>query len=201
MNDQLNGQLTDSWVIPTYARELLWVETDSGCVRTEGKTGLFTLPAPADVVTIRWGGEGGAVLARLSWRADSLGWDGAVRVGGFIDSMHITEIDALKDSALVVLHVGGQPLKPTAAPYPDARQRRRSPYARPDYYEGIDDSLDETHTTWILLDDSPLVMLAQDALVSKLRVWCFGRLAANESGWGAFLALPLLLEGITLFGG
>ena len=45
-----------------------------------------------------------------------------------------------------------------------------------------------------------MLTLAQDALVSKLRVYCFGRLAEEDGGWHEHFALPILLEAMTLFG-
>jgi hypothetical protein len=73
------------------------------------------------------------------------------------------------------------------------------PYPVANFFNGVVDELDETVTTWMALEDSPALSLAQDALVSKLGVYLFGRLAAQEAGWHEYFALPLALEGMTLF--
>ncbi len=195
MNDERSGQLTSTWPIPAYAQGLLWLETESGAVRTEGEHGLFQLNAPSPVVIVRWGGASGPALAQLRWRADSLAWDGSVRVGGFVDALHLTD----QPHPLAVLSVGGQPLKYDTVPYPGAGERPRVPYTAPAFGDGLAQEVEEALTTWLAPDDSPLLGLAQDALVSKLRVYCFGRLADEDGGWHAHFALPILLEGMTLF--
>ncbi|MBK8027134.1 MAG: hypothetical protein IPK19_38535 [Chloroflexi bacterium] len=198
MNDQLSGQLVLDWAIPKYAQEMFWLESPSGAVQTEGVQGLFTLPEPADSLVLRWGGAEGPALARLAWRVDSLEWDGTVRLGGYIDAMHIAPAGEV-DGAIVVLHLGGQPLKPGAAPYVGGAQRKSLPYQTPGFFEGIDDDTAESFSTWLAVDDSPVLALAQDALVSKLRVWCFGRLTAEKARWHERFALPLWLGEMTLF--
>ena len=177
---------------------MLWLTTEADAVRVEGAHGLFTLTAPADTLTLRWGGADGAALAQFRWQVDTLEWDGAVRVGGFIDSMHITTIPQLP-APIVVLHVGGQPLKPGVKPFPALADRARTPYPIPSWGDGIDDAVDEGVTTWMAFDEDPALTLAQDALVSKLRVYCFGRLAGQRDGWHEHFALPIALEGMTLF--
>ena len=198
MNDGLSGQLTSSWTIPAYAQPMLWLTTEADAVRVEGAHGLFTLTAPADALTLRWGGADGAALAQFRWQVDTLEWDGAVRVGGFIDAMHITTIPQLP-APIVVLHVGGQPLKPGVKPFPALADRARTPYSIPAWDDGIEDAIDEGVTTWMAFDEDPALTLAQDALVSKLRVYCFGRLAGQRDGWHEHFALPIALEGMTLF--
>lgn len=198
MNDQLSGQLTARWTIPAYARELLWLETESEAVQAQGAHGLFTLTAPAEWLTLRWGSAEGASLRQFRWQVDSLEWDGAVRLGGYIDAMHIAELPPLPDP-VVVLSVGGQPLKPGIKPYPDLADRRAVPYPVPSFHDGLADEVDETVTTWMAFEGSPALALAQDALVSKLRVYLFGRLAEQAWGWHDLFALPLALEAMTLF--
>lgn len=196
MNDQLSGQL--GWPIPAYARNLLWLESEAGAVKLEGAQGLFTLEAPADVLTLRWGAADGPALAQLRWRADSLEWDGSVRVGGYIDALHITELDELP-APITILHLGGQPLRPDVSAYPDRAARRAVPYRVPSFFDGIADAVDESVTTWMAFEDSPALVLAQDALVSKLPVYCFGHLAEGDAGWHEYFALPIALEAMTLF--
>lgn len=201
MNDQLSGQLVDpqsGWKIPAYARGLLWLEGESGAVKAEGAQGLFTLAAPAQVLTLRWGGAQGPALAQLPWRVDSLEWDGSVRVGGYVDAMHITELDDLP-APVTILQVGGQPLKPGISAFATRASRKQVPYAVPSFFDGLADEVDESITTWMALEDSAALTLAQDALVSKLGVYLFGRLAEQDAGWHEHFALPVALEAMTLF--
>ncbi|MDZ4770174.1 MAG: hypothetical protein SGJ24_13675 [Chloroflexota bacterium] len=195
MNDQHSGQLCGAWTIPVYARGLLWIDSEAGAVAVEGDKGLFTLPAPADMLTLRWGGADGAVLARLPWRVDSLDWDGTIRLGGFFDTIHMAASGEI-EGGIMVMHLAAYPLKPTSAPYPVARG---GALMSPNFYDGIDDSVGETFTTWIATDDSPALTLAQDALVTKLQVWCFGRLTADKARWHERFALPIWLNEMTVF--
>ncbi|MBI1259537.1 MAG: hypothetical protein GC204_18880 [Chloroflexi bacterium] len=195
MNDQLSGQL--GWTIPLYARNLLWLESEAGVVKVEGAQGLFTLEAPAEVLTLRWGSAEGPALTQLRWQADSLEWDGSVRIGGYIDSMHITELDDLP-APITILQLGGQPLKPAVNAYLPRAARRSIPYPVTSFFDGLAE-VDETVTTWMAFEDSAALILAQDALVSKLPVYCFGHMAEQEAGWHDLFALPIALEAMTLF--
>jgi hypothetical protein len=199
MNDELSGQLTSTWKIPDYAREALWIESDSSeSAQTEGEFGLFTLSAPASVINVRWGAEDGCILARLKWQADTLEWDGSARIGGYIDAIHLTEIPG-SPVAIAVLFMGGQPLKPAFAPYPNAQQRLMIPPHNTDFHAGLAAEAPESLTTWLVPEDSPLMTFTQDAMLQNTRLYCFGRLAEKESGWDRHFALPLLLESVTLF--
>jgi hypothetical protein len=198
MNDELSGQIADKWNIPNYAQEMLWLSSEFGAVQAEGPQGAFTLPAPAEVLTIRWGGPDGAPLAQLRWKADSLDWDGRVRIGGYIDAMFIGEVGDLPEP-VSVLHVGGQPLRPNTSPFPRHKDRRNLPYPLPSFEDGIATEVHEGMTTWIAYDEAPALSLAQDALVSKLRVYCFGRLAPHAWAWHKQFAEPIVLEAMTLF--
>lgn len=196
MNDERSGQLTSVWTIPAYARRMLWLDTEAAIAQADGAHGVFRLETPAEVVVVRWGGAQGPALAQLRWRADSLEWDGTVRMGGFVDTLHLTG----EPYPVVLLSVGGQPLRYDAAPYPSAGERARVPYAAPSFSDGLAEEVEEGLTTWLAPDDSPLLTVAQDALVSKLPVYCFGRLAEEDGGWHEHFALPILLEAMTVFG-
>jgi hypothetical protein len=199
MNDELSGQLTSpGYRLPTYAQRHLWLEAEAGVAHLEGERGLFALPAPAERLILRYGHEAGAVLAALRWSADTLDWDGVVRLGGFVDALHMAEVAGF--GAVGLLFLGGQPLQPQALVGMPASRRAADEYAPPDYFGAVDDTVDETTTTWLVSEDSPLLTLAQDALMNRLRVWFTGRLAAHQSGWERHFALPLLLETVTLFG-
>lgn len=196
MNDELSAQLSKSWSIPAYARDHLWIETDSDTVKAEGAHGLFTLSAPTDRVIVRWGAPDGPALRQLRWMPDALAWDGSVAVGGYIDTLYVEENDELPE-ALAILHVGGTPLRYDARPYP-TKADRRQPLATPSF-DALRVDMDESVTTWMALDGAPALALAQDALVTKLRVHLYGRLAEPEWGWGDRFALPIALEALTVF--
>ena len=197
MNDELSGQLTSDWRIPAYARGLLWLETESDTVQVEGARGSFKLSAPAPILTLRWGGADGPALTQLRWQVDSLEWDGSARIGGYVDALHVTEQLDLPEP-VTVLQVGGQPLKPGPA-FPTAAQRKQVPYPVPSFFDGIAQDIPEAVTTWLALTDSPALVLAQDALVSKIPVYCYGSLAEDDAGWQELVALPLSLDAMTIF--
>lgn len=203
MNDELSGQLTADWRIPAYAQKMLWLSGTGDNVqgvRTEGDTGLFELQRPAPIVTIRWGAADGIPLAQLRWRIDNLEWNGSVRIGGFIASMHLMDFAPL-DMPLVVLHIDGQPLKPETQPYTSASQRSQWPYAAPDFHAGIDETSAADTTTWLVSYDSPLAALAQDAMSGKALIYAYGRLPDEARGWHQVFALPILLDAMTVFAG
>lgn len=198
MNDELSGQLVGTrYRIPQYAQGSLWLETETDRVKLEGETGLFTLTAPAQMLTLRYGHEIGPALTVLGWKADSLEWDGTVRMGGYVDALQLAEISGF--GAVAVLFLGGQPLNAQANVAPPVKLRNTDVYVSPDFYTGIVDEIDETCSTWLVGEDSALLTLAQDALMNKLRVWFTGRLADHNSGWEKQFALPLLLEAVTIF--
>jgi hypothetical protein len=195
MNDELTGQLGSD--LPLYAQSSLWLETESGVVQTEGESGLFELDAPARLLTLRWGHKTGPALAHLQWQIDNLNWDGNVRIGGMVEAIHLTELPGL-ETTIVVVHLSGRPLKASALPYGSPSQRNRMSYEPPDFLESLVEDVDETTTTWLVGDDSPLYGLVHDAMLNNLRVWFTGRLAEDGSGWDKLFALPLLLETVTL---
>lgn len=200
MNDELSAQLAaKSWRIPDYVNGALWIEGDGETVRAEGPAGLFTLKSPSAWINVRWGSANGAVLARLRWQADCLNWNGRVRLGGYIDALHLSQLGTGGDEYYGVVFFGGQPLKPETSLYPTTGQRTRSVYAPPDFYKLIDSDVPETTSTWIASDDSPLLTMAQDAMFNKARVVFTGRLTTSAEHWERVLALPLMLETITLF--
>lgn len=195
MNDTRSGQLTTQIAIPAFARSHLWLETYTGCVPLEGPQGLFTLAAPAEHLILRWGGAEGSVLASLRWQADSLGWNGQIRIGGMVEAIHMMSVPNL-DVGLAVLIVEGQPLTPGTTPYPTATQRLQLPYRLPDFFEGIESEIDPTVTTWLVPEDSGLLAMAQDAMSNNLRLYLQGTLNA---AWRDFAAIPLALDAVTLF--
>ena len=198
MNDELNGQLSSRWIIPEYAQGALWIEGDaSDPAPAIGEFGMFSLARPSQMVNVRWGAPDGAILARLRWQSDSLEWDGAVNVGGYIDAIHLTSVDGI-EVAIGILYMGGQPLAPSQKPYP-RRAERAAPIAQAEFHAGLAAEAPETLTTWLVSEESPLLTFAQDSMLNNTRLYCFGRLAEQGSGWETQFALPILLESITLF--
>jgi len=200
MREQKTGQLAaPGWKIPPYAQNRLWVEEMGVGAPALGELGQFTLEFPLAGATLRWDGPEGAVLARLPWPGETdLGWRGAVRLGGYIDALHVAEIPGL-DCPLLVVYLGGQPLKPDFSPYPAGKQRTPIPQAPPDFYTGLAAEVLESTSTWLVAESSPLTAYVHDALVNSLRVYCFGQLADEAGGWHNHFALPILLEAMTLF--
>ncbi len=198
MNDETSGQLTNKWRIPDYAQGQLWVEGVGGAAQAEGAHGLFELSTSTPDVTIYWNNvHDGAALASLPWQPDSLEWDGSIKIGGYVDAIHLMEIPDV-DLVVNVLYLGGQPLKPDIRPYPDAGYR--GAITQPDFHACLVSEITESYTTWIVPEDSPLSQIAQDAMMNNLRLHCYGRLADDDSGWARFFGLPIVLEAMTIFG-
>ena len=199
MEQVQKGKLVASnWAIPRYGQGLLWLESRSGLVQPKGEHGLFTLETFTPNLVLRWGKQDGPALAHLPYREETLGWDGAVRIGGYIDALYMTEIPGL-DFPIMLVYLGGQPLKHHHNPYPAAAMRTQTPFPTPDFYVGLAAEVPETITTWLVAEHSPLSTLAHDAMVNNLRLYCFGRLAEEAGGWHNYFALPILLEAIMVF--
>ena len=197
-----NGEQTTQlaapgWEIPSYAQDALWLSGTAIHARTTGNQGQFQLAAPAPELTVRWGGVNGPILAQLPWKTPSLGWDGQVGIGGFIDALHITSIPGL-EFAIVVLFMIGQPIIPGYTPTP-AASMRTTPITAPEFFDGLVNDAPETVTTWLVSEESSLASVAQEAMTSGLRLYFFGSLAEETGGWHRRFALPLLLESATVF--
>ncbi len=202
MNDETSGQLMGAGcALPEYAQTALWLCSEAESVRVEGPVGLFELSAPAPLLWLRWGHPDGPVLAALHWEPDSLGWDGQVRLGGSVEALHLSA-QITTEMAIGVLHLLGGPLVPDARPYPDAALRHDpAAYNAPSYLESLDDTptgAEASLTTWLVADDDPLLTLAQDAMMNNQRVWFCGTLALDDTPWPGLMALPLLLESVTV---
>ncbi|MGB1285627.1 MAG: hypothetical protein ACPG7F_03750 [Aggregatilineales bacterium] len=199
MNDELTGQLCDTYRIPAYADGLLWLSTDSESVPVEGETGLFELSMPAQTLTLRWGAADGAALTQLRWQPDNLAWNGSVRLGGMIQALHLVMLPRMEDFPLLLLDVEAQPLLPATKQATSGRERRNYPYTVPDFFDGIDGELDPDFTTWLLPEESALAGLVQDAMMNHRNVNFYGTLAPQDDPWHAHFALPILLERVSLF--
>lgn len=198
MNDELSGQLTTNWRIPPYAQSCLWLESENEIVKVEGEYGLFNLNYPSQMLTLRWGGTAGPALARLQWQADTLEWDGRIATGGYLDAIYVAD-QKREDTLMLLLYLGGYPLKQHYTPHPNAAQRGDLPYTKPDFHGGLASDMAESITTWLVQENSTLASICQDAITRNIRLYLFGSLANEDSGWGKHYALPLLLEGLTLF--
>ena len=198
MNDELSGQLTQDWTMPSYVQSQLWLDTLAETIQPVGEHGLFELSTPAQQVTLRWSKPNGPALVTLPWQADNLEWDGQVMIGGYVDAIHITEFE---ETGLVVqvVSLGGQPILCTTKPYPGAIDRASFAYKRRDFHDGLVAEVAETNTTWLIDHDSPLADMVHDAMVNNLRLHLWGRLAEEDSGWDSRFALPILLDAITVF--
>ena len=199
MNDELSAQLTADRVIPNYAQSALWLVTEHEAVQTEGAYGLFTLSVPARTLTLRWGGENGPILAALQWQVDNLGWDGVVRIGGYVDALHITELP-LTNEPLMLVYMGGHPLKVVETGYHEAAKRQIVPYSAPNFNAALAQDMPETVSTWLIPERNVLNDTVQQAMLRNLHLHVFGRLADDASGWDEHFALPILLMAATLFG-
>jgi hypothetical protein len=191
-------RLTSNWIIPPYARDCLWLVGDSDAVvQVQGEQGDFEFARPQSTVTVHWSGKDGPALAALSWQPDGLGWDGSVGTGGYLDAMHVTQMSGFV-SPLTVFYMGGQPLKIHVRPqHLHQAMRTHVPYPSADFHSGVAADIRDSVTTWIVVDDSRLASVAQNAMIQNLRLHFWGRLADN--GLDAHFALPLLLQAVTVF--
>lgn len=199
MNDELSGQLTSDWVIPNYAQSALWLVSEHESVQTEGVYGLFTLTVPTRTLILRWGAENGPALAALTWQVDSLAWDGLIRLGGYVDALHVMALPLTADP-VTVIHVGGQPLKLSETGYPSAEKRQSVPYPAPNFNASLAQDVAESVSTWLIPEKNMFGDMVQQAMLRNLHLQVFGRLADDASGWDEHFALPILLNAVTLFG-
>jgi hypothetical protein len=119
-------------------------------------------------------------------------------LGGTVETIHLTEFPGLEVLVAVILFEG-QPVLPAFTPYPTAQQRHTLPEQAPDWLEFVDRECDPTITTWLIDSESPLFGVAQDAMHNGHQVYFHGHLAAEQVGWHKLVALPLMLEAVTLF--
>lgn len=202
MTYQAQGNLTVSWPIPAYLQGRLHVASDSNAEEkapAEGPHGTFALDEVPSRVIVYWRGEAEeAALTSLPWHAESLAWDGSVKVGGYVDAIHLAALPGMLVPVSLV-YVGGQPLRPDVYPYPRATTRTTNTTTlRPDFHASLDSAIPESTTPWLITDDG-LARAAREAMIYNLRMHCFGRMADADSGWSAHFTLPILLEALTVF--
>lgn len=186
--------LTSSWKIPAYAHPYIKIKSNVGQIyNITGDKGTFRVTGVPPIITVCWGE---APLTQL--QTDALDWSGQVRLGGFVTSIHMTQLQAI-DIPLAIITMEAFPLKPDIRPYLAPEHRNAIPYTAPDFLDGIDDDASEGVTTWIADVDSPLLGTMQDAMNQGHRIYAFGRLANESDGWQELFALPILLESVTTF--
>lgn len=189
------GQLSDSYSIPAYARNMLYVVIGGGhALKVSGKQGRFH-PAPVTGGTARiaWGTAEGPILAQ--WEkvgGANLQWEGRVKVGGFIERLHSCEVGGLE---IVIAEVVGGPFPTDHVALPSLSDMRRGIFSRPSDAEPL--AKDQVYP-FIILADSNFAAFAQDAFVSGIAVDAYGVLAEDEAQWHEVVGLPLLLDMLTL---
>ena len=190
-----NRQLSTEFRIPVYAQDMLYVVSGDHSVQTTGKQGQFALDTePDEMLTLAWGTPDGPTLALWEEVPKSLklGWDGRVCIGGFIERLHAREVGGLE---VVVIEVVGGPFASDYIGLPSLDDMRRGIFARSPDAEPVGD---EHVYPFIVLAESNLAALAQDALVSGLSVDAYGVLADDDGQWHELVGLPLLLDSLTL---
>jgi hypothetical protein len=188
----VEGQLTEDFAIPIYARDMLYVVAGAQSAQASGKHGKFRLELTGEV-RIAWG-DGGPTLA--VWKhapaEPTLRWDGRVKVGGFVERFHGLEVGGLE---IVIAEVVGGSFPVDHVGLPSLEDMRSGVFARPSDSE----PLDRDHAyPFIILAESNLAALVQDAMVSGLAVDAYGSLASDEGRWHEVVGLPLLLDKLTI---
>ncbi len=190
-----DGQLAGDFHIPSYAQDMLYLVSGEAVAQAQGKQGHFSLDETPEIpLRLVWGGADGPTLA--VWQAlpeqGSLEWDGRVKVGGFIERLHARELGGLE---IVIAEVVGGSFPVDHVGLPSLDEMRQGIYARPSDEEPFDQ--DEAYP-FIILAESNLASLVQDALVSGLAVDAYGALASEAGRWHEVVGLPLLLDTLTL---
>jgi hypothetical protein len=190
----LSGQLTDSFRIPTYAQGLLTIVSENGESQLKGKQGQYHFDTlPEGVIRLTYGGANGPTLAYWDiedWPAAR--WDGRVKIGGFIERLHAREVGGLE---VVIAEVVGGPLPSNHVGLPSLDDMRGGSFARPSDIEPL---INDQAYPFIILAESNLAALAQDALVSGIAVDAYGELAADQGQWHEIVGLPLLMDSLTI---
>ncbi len=189
------GQLTSNFRIPSYAQDMLYLVSAGTATPARGKQGHFGMErAPELPLRLVWGGANGPTLAVWQTIPDqgNLEWDGRVRVGGFVQRLHARELGGLE---IVIAEVVGGSFPVDHVGLPSLDEMRRGIFARPSDEEPLDQ--DQSYP-FIILAESNLASLVQDALVSGIAVDAYGALASEAGGWHEVVGLPLLLDTLTL---
>ena len=195
LDGQVDGQLTAEFRIPAYAQDMLYVVTEDSAAQARDKQGLFSLDtAPDGPLRLAWGAPAGPLLAIWEPAPDplKLRWNGRVKIGGFIERLHAREVGGLE---VIIVEVVGGPFAADYVGLPSLDDMRRGVFARPPNTEPL--GTDQAYP-FIILAESNMAALAQDALVSGLSVDAYGSLASEAGRWHEVVGLPLLLDTLTL---
>src|SRR5687768_6426404 len=188
----VEGYLTEDFTIPRYAQDMLYIASGERSAQASGKHGSFRLDLTGET-RITWG-AGGPTLAM--WEnapvEASLRWDGRVKVGGFVERFHGLEVGGLE---ILIAEVVGGPFSVDHVGLPSLADMHRGIFARP--YDAEPLGRDQSYP-FIILAESNLAALAQDAMVSGLAVDAYGTLASDEGRWHEVVGLPLLLDRLTI---
>jgi hypothetical protein len=187
------------WRIPTYAQDMLWMQQGAHAAQTSGPRGAFSLDVPGDgtePMTLVWGTAGGPPLT-VWYRPDTeapftVGWQGVVCVGGFVERLHVLE---MHDLELIVVEIEGGLLPPQYRRLPTLVQMRGAPFARQEDAHPI---TPDAAYTFIMEADSIYAEYLHHAMVSELAVDCFGTLGPQKGRWHEIVGLPLLLDTVSL---
>jgi len=182
------------WHIPAYAQDMLWVQQEARAAQTSGPRGSFSLESTDEPITLTWGTAGGpSLLICEPIPGDSVGWQGTVGVGGFVERLHVLETHGLE---LVVAEIQGSLLPPNYRRLPTLAQMRESVFRR---VTDADHPLPPEATyTFIAMADSIHAEYLHHAMVSELAVDCLGTLGPQQGHWHDIVGLPLLLDAVTL---
>lgn len=193
MIDFQTSSLTDEhYTIPNYGVTSLLLQNGDEFAELTEPSGVFHLMnSPAVWLPLRWKTPDGPLLIVVGWRPNSLGWDGQVAVGGYIDAIHLRR-DNLTGVPLAMICLGGQPMNLTYL-------KEQALALELAAHRGLAAHLPKTTTTWIIQQDDPILAIAQSALFHNVMVHLFGRLAEDDDSIVGQFALPLRLEAITVF--
>ena len=188
------GQFSDDFAIPAYAQDMLYVVSGDEQAPTRGKYGKSKLDqAPDGPVSIRWGIDGPMLAVwNVAPEGLNLRWDGRIKVGGFIERFHGLEVGGLE---VVIAEVVGGPFPIDHVGLPSLDDMRHGIFARPSDAEPL--GRDQSYP-FVVLAESNLSTLVQDAMVSGLAVDAYGSLAGEAGRWHDVVGLPLLLDMLTI---
>jgi hypothetical protein len=188
------------WRIPAYAQDMLWMQQGDHAVRTSGPRGSFSLDVPGegqDAMFLAWGTADGPPLT-IWYRPDTgapfvVGWQGTVRIGGFVERLHVLETRGLE---IVIAEIEAGLLPPHYRRLPTLVQMQGAPFRRQDSEDTP--VTGESVYTALAMAGSVHAEYLHHAMISEVAVNCFATLGPHEGRWHEIVGLPLLLDSVTL---